>query len=298
MNRLLERLGGFAVRWHWAVIIAWVVIIVGLFAAKHEFGGGYLNNYSVPGTDSATGLNLLNSTFPSEGGYGGQIVFHARSGTVTASQRQSAVNQATANIARLPHVTGAASPFSSSQGGAAPKGGAVSKGGGVSKDGTIAYSSVTWKVNPDSLDTSYLHKLDTAVAPARNAGLQVDYGAGAGNIGQQTSDFSSEVIGLSCALALLLFMFGSVIAAAIPLVSALFSVGAGLSVLGLLAAAITFPTTAPTIATLLGLGVAIDYGLFLTARHRENMDAGMDVTTSAKHAESTSGEAVDRKSVV
>jgi RND superfamily putative drug exporter len=292
VNRLLERLGGFAVRWHWAVIIAWVVIIVGLFAAKHEFGGGYLNNYSVPGTDSATGLNLLNSTFPSEGGYGGQIVFHARSGTVTASQRQSAVNQATANIARLPHVTGAASPFSSSQGGAAPKGGAVSKGGGVSKDGTIAYSSVTWKVNPDSLDTSYLHKLDTAVAPARNAGLQVDYGAGAGNVGQQTSDFSSEVIGLSCALALLLFMFGSVIAAAIPLVSALFSVGAGLSVLGLLAAAITFPTTAPTIATLLGLGVAIDYGLFLTARHRENMDAGMDVTTSAKHAESTSGAAV------
>ncbi len=286
MNRLLERLGAFAVRWHWAVIIAWVVIIAGLFAARHEFGGGYVNNYSVPGTDSATGLDRLNSTFPAEGGYGGQIVFHARSGTVTASQRQSAVNQATANIARLPHVTSAASPFSSGQGSAVPKGGAVSK------DGTIAYSSVTWKVNPDSLDTSYLNRLNAAVAPARKAGLQVDYGAGAGNIGQQTSDFSSEVIGLSCALALLLFMFGSVIAAAIPLVSALFSVGAGLSVLGLLAAAITFPTTAPTIATLLGLGVAIDYGLFLTARHRENMDAGLDVATSAKQAEATSGAAV------
>ena len=286
MNRLLEWLGGFAVRWHWAVIIAWVVIIAGLFAARHEFGGGYVNNYSVPGTDSANGLNLLNSTFPSEGGYGGQIVFHARSGTVTTSQRQSAVNQATANIARLPHVTSAASPFSSSAGSAVPKGGAVSK------DGTIGYSSVTWKVNPDSLDTSYLHQLNTAVAPARNAGLQVDYGAGAGNIGQQTSDTSSEVIGLACALALLLFMFGSVIAAAIPLVSALFSVGAGLSVLGLLASAITFPTTAPTIATLLGLGVAIDYGLFLTARHRENMDAGLDVATSTKRAESTSGAAV------
>ncbi len=292
MNRLLERLGGFAVRWHWAVIIAWVIIIAGLFAARHEFGGGYVNNYSVPGTDSANGLNLLNSTFPSEGGYGGQIVFHARSGTVTTSQRESAVNQATANIAKLAHVTGAASPFSSSTGGAAAQGSAVSKGGAVSKDGTIAYSSITWKVNPDSLETSYLNKLNTAVAPARNAGLQVDYGAGAGNIGQQTSDTSSEVIGLACALALLLFMFGSVIAAAVPLVSALFSVGAGLSVLGLLASAITFPTTAPTIATLLGLGVAIDYGLFLTARHRENLDAGLDVATSAKRAESTSGAAV------
>ncbi len=87
-------------------------------------------------------------------------------------------------------------------------------------------------------------------------------------------------------------MFGSLIAAAIPLVSALFSVGAGLSLLGLLASAMTFPTTAPTIATLLGLGVAIDYGLFLTARHREQLDQGMDVVSSVKRAERTSGAAI------
>ena len=89
------------------------------------------------------------------------------------------------------------------------------------------------------------------------------------------------MIGLSCALVLLLFMFGSLVAAAIPLLSAIFSVLAGLSLLGLLASAITFPTTAPTIATLLGLGVAVDYGLFLVARHREQLDAGMDTVASA-----------------
>jgi RND superfamily putative drug exporter len=87
-------------------------------------------------------------------------------------------------------------------------------------------------------------------------------------------------------------MFGSVIAAAIPLLSAIFSVLAGLSLLGLLAAAVTFPTTAPTIATLLGLGVAVDYGLFLVARHREQLDSGMDVVTSAKQAAGTSGAAI------
>ena len=164
----------------------------------------------------------------------------------------------------------------------------------MSKDGTIAYTSATWNVNPDSLGTDYLHKLNKAVAPATKARPRRSTTArNAGNIGQQTSDHTSELIGLICALALLLFMFGSLIAAAIPLVSALFSVGAGLSLLGLLASAITFPTTAPTIATLLGLGVAIDYGLFLTARHREQLDTGMDVVSSVRNArERTSGAAI------
>ncbi len=278
MNRLLERLGGGAVRWRYAVIIGWVIILGGLFWARHEYGGNYVNNYTVSGTDSARGLDTLNASFPKEGGYGGQIVFHARHGTVTADQ--GAINQATTNVSKLPHVISATSPFASS------------KSGQVSKDGTIAYANATWNVNPDGLGTDYLHKLNNAVAPARKAGLVVDYGANAGNIGQQTSDTTSELIGLICALALLVFMFGSLIAAAIPLVSALFSVGAGLSLLGLLASAMTFPTTAPTIATLLGLGVAIDYGLFLTARHREQLDQGMDVTSSVRRAESTSGAAV------
>jgi RND superfamily putative drug exporter len=278
MNNLLERLGGFAARRHWVVIIAWLVILGGLLAAVKAFGGEYVNNYTVSGSDSAVGLDVLNSTFPQQGGFGGQIVFHAKSGTVSA--QQSAVNQAVTNVSKLPNVIKAVSPFASSNSGA------------VSKDGTIAYASVAWNVNPDSLDSAYLDKLNNAVAPATKAGLQVEYGGGAGEIGQHTSDLVSEIIGLSCALVLLLLMFGSVIAAAIPLLSAIFSVLAGLSLLGLLAAAVTFPTTAPTIATLLGLGVAVDYGLFLVARHREQLDSGMDVVTSAKQAAGTSGAAI------
>ena len=157
------------------------------------------------------------------------MVFHARSGTVTA--QQTAVNKSVANVASLPHVIKAVSPFASGNSGA------------VSKSGTIAYASVSWSVNPSSLDTAYLNRLNKAVAPATQAGLQVEYGGGAGQIGQMTQDRKSEIIGLSCALVLLLFMFGSVIAAAIPLVSAIFSVGAGLSLLGVLASATTFPTT-------------------------------------------------------
>jgi RND superfamily putative drug exporter len=278
MSGLLERLGSFAARRPWVMFLAWLIILGALLGARQAFGGEFVNNYNVPGTQSQDGLNRLNSTFSSQGGYTGQIVFHAKHGTVSA--QQSAVSQATSNVSKLPDVIKAISPFSSAGADA------------VSKDGTIAYTSVSWNVNPYSLDSAYLTRLNNAVAPAAKAGLQVEYGAGAGQIGQVTRDTTSEIIGLGCALVLLLFMFGSLIAAAIPLISAIFSVGAGLSLLGLLAAAMTFPTTAPTIATLLGLGVAIDYGLFLVARHREQLDAGMDVIESARRAEATSGAAI------
>jgi putative drug exporter of the RND superfamily len=278
MSGLLERLGSFAARRPWIMFVAWLIILGGLLGARQAFGGQYVNNYNISGSNSQDGLNRLNSTFPSQGGYGGQIVYHARHGTVAA--QKTAINQATSNLSKLPDVIKSISPFS-------PAGAAA-----VSKNGTIAYTSVAWSVNPYSLDTSYLTKLNNATDPARKAGLQVEYGAGAGQIGQVTKDTSSEIIGLACALVLLLFMFGTVIAAAIPLISAIFSVGAGLSLLGLLAAAMTFPTTAPTIATLLGLGVAVDYGLFLVARHREQMDSGMDVVESVRRSAATSGAAI------
>jgi putative drug exporter of the RND superfamily len=278
VNTLLERIAGVAARNWWIFIVAWVIVIGALLGAKQAFGGGYVNNYTISGSQSATGLNVLNSTFPQQGGYGGQIVFHARSGKLSA--QEPAVNQSVSNVAKLPDVIKAVSPFSAAGTGA------------VSKDGAIAYASVGWSVNPDSLDTSYLNKLNTAVAPARKAGLQVEYGAGAGEIGQKTSDTKSEVIGLACALVLLLVMFWSLMAAAIPLVSAIFSVFSGLALLALLARLITFPTTATTIATLLGLGVAVDYGLFMVARHREQVDAGMGITPSVRLAAGTSGVAI------
>ena len=162
MNLLLERLAGVAARKRWMFIIGWLIVLGGLLGAKHAWGGEYVNNYTISGSDSATGLNVLNSTFPQQGGYGGQVVFHAKTGSVTAWQSQ--VNESVSNVSKLPDVIRAVSPFASSSTGA------------VSKDGTIAYANVGWNVNPNSLDASYLDKLNNAVAPAMNAGLQVEYG--------------------------------------------------------------------------------------------------------------------------
>jgi putative drug exporter of the RND superfamily len=278
MNAFLEALGRTCARWRWFVIVAWIILLGGLLAARNAFGGDFVNDYTVPGSESSHGIDVLKKEFPAQSGYAGQIVFHAKSGSV--SSQTASINTSMANVAKLPDVVSAVSPYAAAN---SPQ---------VAKNGTTAYGTVSWSVVTASLDTTYLHKLDTAVQPARAAGLQVEYGGGAGQIGQAADDRLSELIGLGCALILLLFMFGSLIAAALPLLSAIFSVLAGISLVGVLAAATTFPTAAPTVATLLGLGVAVDYGLFLIARHREQLDHGMDVRVSIGRSTATSGAAI------
>ncbi|MGW7684691.1 MMPL family transporter [Kribbella sp. NPDC054772] len=278
MHAFLHRLGRGAAHFHWFVIAGWVVIVVGLFVLKSAFGGTYVNNYTVPGSQSSAGLNILNKDFTTAGGYSGSIVFHAKTGTV--AQQSAAVQQSMTAFGKLPDVVSAVDPLATSQ------------TAYISKDGTIVNAPVSFSVVPASLDKTYVDKMDAAVQPARAAGLQVEYGGGAGQIGKQANDLPSEAIGLGLALVLLFLMFRSIVASALPLVSAVFSVGGGLAILGLLAAAKEFPTSAPTVATLLGLGVAIDYGLFLVSRHREQLDDGMDVEESVGRAESTSGAAI------
>ncbi len=278
MHALLDWLGRAAARRHWWVIGAWVLILAGVLLLRNAFGGTFVNNYAVPGSQSTKGRAVLSAQFPQQSGYAGQIVFHSSTGTVSA--KASAVSQSMTAVGSLPHVISASDPLNTPN---SPN---------VSKDGSIVVAPVSFDVVPASLNHAYLDQLNTAVSPARSAGLEVEYGAGAGQIGQQPHDLKSEGIGLALALVLLLFMFGSVFAAGIPLLSAVFSVGAGISLLGLLATTTNIPTTGPTVATLLGLGVAVDYGLFLVARHRDQLDAGMDATESIARAESTSGAAI------
>jgi len=278
VNAFLDSLGRFCARRHWVVLVAWLVVIAVLLLLRGNFGGTLSNNYAVPGSNSQAGQELLEEQFPAQAGYAGQIVFSDPDGPI--SSQQAAVDTAMTNVSGLPHVIGAVSPF------------AVPGSPQVAEDGTTAYGTASWDVAATSLGQDHLHELDEAVAPARAAGLEVEYGGSAGQIGQAEHDRTSELVGLVCALVLLLFMFGSIVAAAMPLVSALCSVLAGLSVVTLLAAATTFPTTAPTVATLLGLGVAVDYGLFLLTRYREQIDHGTGVVESAGRATASSGSAI------
>jgi RND superfamily putative drug exporter len=279
MHAFLDRVGRLCARHHWYVIAVWLAIAVGLVVLRSAYGGSFQNNYTVPGSASDKGLAVLTSAFPTQSNNAGQIVFAARPGT-QLSASEDVVNESVANVGKLPHVLGATSPYASAN---SPT---------VSKNGTTAYATVNFDVATNTLDNAYLDRLHDAVKPATDAGLTVDYGGAAGQVAHHTDDRISEAIGLACALVLLLIMFVSLVAAAIPLVAAGFSVIAGLSTLGLLAAAFTFPTTGPTVATLLGLGVAVDYGLFQVARHREQVDQGEPIIESIGRANARSGSSI------
>ena len=258
------------------VVLIWVGLLAGATAGNHALGGVYSDNFSLPGTPAQTGANLLHAHRPSAGGQSGQLVFTVNAGTLT--DERSAIEQSMTQMRALPDVLGASDPLTK---------------GAVAPAGRTAYATVHFSVNPQSLGPSYLAKVNLAVTPARKAGVSVNYG---GQLGQaaklKNRDPRSEVIGIAAALIVLLVGFGSVYGAGLPVVSALAGAFAGLSGLGMLAAATTFPTVSPTLAIMMGLGVGIDYSLFLTTRHRQYVMDGIDPAEAAARAVATSGRAV------
>ncbi|MFE0462324.1 MMPL family transporter [Kitasatospora sp. NPDC058965] len=282
---LLRRTGEWCAK-HWlTVILLWLLALCGVMVANQSVGGTYSDDFSLPDTQSGRGLSVLQAHDPAAGGTGAQIVLHAGQ---SLTGYESQIGQAVTSLQGLPHVISAQNPVPP---GAQPPPGPTT--GPLSTDGRTAYITVRFDKNPTSLGSAYLTQVDGAVAGLRSAGVQVEYGGALGELARPVADDrSSEAIGFAVAIVVLLVGFGSVIAAGLPLVTALVSVLAGISCLGLLAAAITFASVAPTLATMIGLGVGIDYALFLITRHRQNLMDRMDPVRSAGQAATTSGRAV------
>ncbi|MER7755291.1 MMPL family transporter [Kitasatospora sp. NPDC097643] len=279
----LRRLGEWCARHTLIVIVLWIVALAGIQAANKTVGGSYSDDFSLPGTQAQQGRDVLQAHEPAAAGTSSQVVLHDAEPLVDF---QPQVAQAVAALQQLPHVLSAQSPLP-------PAGQPAPPGGPLSTDGLTGYITVRFDTNPTLLGTDYLNGVDTAVAPLRNAGVQVEYGGPLGELARPApDDRSSEAIGFAVAIVVLLVGFGSVIAAGLPLLTALFAAVVGLGVLGLIAALATFATVAPTLATMIGIGVGIDYALFLLTRHRQNLMDGVDPVASAGQAVATSGRAV------
>ncbi|MFB8210351.1 MMPL family transporter [Streptomyces sp. NPDC056010] len=280
-GRLL-RLGEWCARHCVVVLVLWLLALGGLHVLQSAFGGTYSDDFDLSGTQSSTGADLLRAHDPAAGGTGAQVVLHDAQKPLTDVSDQ--VGQVVGNLEKLPHVLSAQNPLPSSSSATSTA---------LSKDGKTAYITVRFDVNPTSLDDSYLDQVDTAVQPLRSAGVQVEYGGPLGELARpETKDFTSEAIGFAVAVVVLLIGFGSVVAAGLPLVTALIAVIVGVSCLGLLAALTTFASVSPTLATMIGLGVGIDYALFLITRHRQLVMDGDDPVRAAGRAVATSGRAV------
>ena len=272
----LARTGLWCARHAWLVIAAWIVLLAGATLGHRALGGTYSDDFNLPGSQSVTAGNLLQQHEPSAGGQSGQIVFATGAGSL--AEHSQAIEQSMQAVTALPHVLSATDPLAPVT---------------TSKDGRTAYATVHFDVNPNTLGAGYVDHVDQATAPARAAGVRVDYG---GTLGQaarpKSSDTLSETVGVVVAIIVLLLGFGSVAAAGLPIVSALIGVAAGLGLLGMLAAAVSFAGVSPTLAVMMGLGVGIDYGLFLGTRHRQLVMEGTAPDLAAARTVSTSGRAV------
>ncbi|MEV0176143.1 MMPL family transporter [Streptomyces sp. NPDC050803] len=274
----LHRLGRWCARRPWWVIGTWLLVLLTALGADRAWGGTYEDDFALPGTSVQTGADLLEAHGSDDvRGTASQIVLHSDDGTLTA--HRDAVDATVADLQRLPEVISVADPL------ATP--------GAVSADGATGIVTVRFTDNPARFETSYLHGVDDAVHGLRADGVQVEYGGPLGQLARpEAGDRLSEVIGLATAVIVLLAGFGSLAAAGLPLLTALVGLLSGLAALGLLAAAFTFGHAAPTLATMMGLGVGIDYALFLITRHRRLLRDLDDPVEAAGRAVATSGRAV------
>ncbi|MGW9304537.1 MMPL family transporter [Streptomyces cyaneofuscatus] len=285
----LRRTGEWCARHFVTVLVLWVAALAGLQVLQHAYGGDYSDDFSLPGTQSQDGLDVLKAHAPQAGGYSAQVVLHDADKPLTSVSDQVAT--AVADLQKLPDVLSAQSPLPSS--GSTPPPPPDPNTGPLSTDQKTAYITVRFSVQPSTLGASYLDGVDAAVKPLRSAGVEVEYGGPLGELARpEPSDRTSEAIGFGVAVIVLLIGFGSLLAAVLPLVTALVCALCGLALLGLLAAAATFATVSPTLATMIGIGVGIDYALFLVTRHRQNLIDGQDPVTAAGNAAATSGHAV------
>jgi RND superfamily putative drug exporter len=270
MSTLLRRVGGAAARHPWRTLGAWLLALFALFGLQSALGGQPHDNYNIPNTESQAGTAFLAHHFPQLSGADARVVVHGRDGRRPAPTVLATIRT---NLARMP-------------------GAAVVDPAQMSADGNTALITVHYGVPvTDFHGSEAVDALRAAGAPAETAGLQVEFG------GSVPENFSApngvaEGVGITAALIILVLTLGSVVAAGLPLVVAIGGLGAGTAIIGLLCAVTDISTTAPTVATMVGLGVGIDYALLLVSRHVEGLHRGLSPVEAAARATGTAGTSV------
>jgi RND superfamily putative drug exporter len=263
-----------------AVLAGWLIALIGFFAVGLKVGANYAQNDSLPGTDSTKALSVLQTNYPAQAGDSDQIVVQARQGTLRSPPAETAVTSMLARVAKLPYVRSVTSPYG--------------LGGQISKDGTIGLATVNLTAQANSVPNSAVQTLISTAQSADSALLNVQLGGAAiENVAVPSGDFTSVILGIVLALIILFIAFRrSVLAALLPLISALVAIGVGLSIITVLTHAISIASWVPEVAIIVALGVGVDYALFIVSRHRNGLLAGQTPEDAAVTALNTSGRAV------
>jgi putative drug exporter of the RND superfamily len=281
MTGPLYRLGGFCSRHHWPVIGVWIAAVIAIAVVANVVGEKTSDNLTLPGTGSTNAQNLLSDHLPTQANGTNPVVMKAETGKITDSKNKQAVEDTVKSLRKVDIVQRAVSPFSEAAG-----------KGAISKDKKIAYISVTLTESKSDLTDEEAQTVVDAESPAEDAGLKVATGGYLGQAVSKADTESSEAIGLAAAVVILMFAFGTVTAMILPIVTAVLGLVASLAIIKLLGHVIDVPSVAPTLATMIGLGVGIDYALFIVTRHKLQLNDGMEMRESIARAAATAGGVV------
>src|ERR671913_316048 len=281
LTPLLYRMGHFCARHPVWVLAVWLVVALTIVGVARIVGQETNDDLSLPGTDSQAASDLLRDKFPEQANGSVPIAFRAPAGAKLSDTRyKKPIEQVTSAYGKDSAVTHAVGLFSGQ--------GADQ----LNKKRTIGYISLNLKDSPSELSIEEAQRIISLDRPLEKAGLNP---AAGGYLGQKVSKPSthlSEGIGLTAAVLILLLTFGTAIAMGIPILTAILGLSVGLGVIAFLSHTVEVPTSAPTLATMIGLGVGIDYALFIVTRHRSQLAEGMEPRESVARATATAGGAV------
>jgi putative drug exporter of the RND superfamily len=273
-------------RWCFAhrktVTLAWLAALLVILGSSTAIGTSFNTNLTLPGTDSQAAVTLLTRNFPAAAGESDKIVIQAtRGATVRSAPVRAAVTAALARAARVSGVAAVTSPY-------APSGAAQ-----ISRDGTVAFAGVTWDRPSAQVTSADARNLITAAKSAAGPHVRVFLGGPAITSSERAGLGRSVGVGVIAALIILLVVFGgAVLAALLPLATAILALAIGVSLVGLLSHGLGIASVATQLAILIGLGVGVDYGLFIISRHRSGLKAGLSSADAAALAVATSGRTV------
>lgn len=261
-------------------VLLWLLALGGVAAGAFASGSAYSNDYKVPGTESGRAAELLHEGFPDLGGDSDNVVWHTSSGSVRDSGVEQTMTRTLDRIEQLPGVAAVSGPYD--DGGA----------GRVSQDGRTAYATVTFDDQAKDIDAGEAAAVVKTAKAAEADGLQVELSGGTVELSEATGGHTAEIVGVLVAAVVLFVAFGSPAAALLPIATALVSVGTAYAGIVLLGHVMTVADFAPMLGMLIGLGVGIDYALFIVTRHRRGLKRGLTVTEAAGNAVATTGRAV------
>ncbi|MEV5933577.1 MMPL family transporter [Streptomyces sp. NPDC093250] len=262
------------------VVLLWLLALGGVAAGAFAAGSAYSNDYKVPGTESGRATELLKEGFPGLGGDSDNVVWHTSSGSVRDSGVEQTMTRTLDRIEGLPGVAAVSGPYD--DGGA----------GRVSPDGRTAYATVTFHDQAKDIDAGQAASVVETAKSAETDGLSVELSGSAVELSESSGGHTAEIVGVLVAAVVLLLAFGSPAAALLPIATALVGVGTAYSGIVLLGHVMTVADFAPMLGMLIGLGVGIDYALFIVTRHRRGLKRGLSVTEAATNAVATTGRAV------